>query len=94
MKRTIHIAVMAIAAAALTSQAHAQVRGADGWLALQEPGLYAFSHPNGSPDIGSSTHSGYRSSTESHAGMVMTTSKPAPKKRMERQTNHRSAPGR
>jgi hypothetical protein len=87
MKRTIHIAVMAIAAAALTGQAHAQVRDADGWLALQEPGMSAFSHPNGSP----STYSGYRSSTESHAGMVMTASKPAPKKRIERQANHRSA---
>jgi hypothetical protein len=86
MKRTIHIAVMAIAAAALTSQAHAQVRGADGWLALQEPGMYAFYHPNG--------NSGYRSSTESYAGMVMTASKPAPKKRMERQAKRRSAPGR
>jgi hypothetical protein len=84
MKRTIHIAVMAIAAAALASQAHAQVRGADGWLALQVPGMYAFYHPNRSP----------RSSTESYAGMVMTASKPAPKKRMVRQANHRSAPGR
>ena len=92
MKRTIHIA-MTIAAAVLTSQAHAQVRGADGWLALQELGMYAFYHPNGSPDIGSSTYSGYRSSTESYAGMVVTASKPAPKKRMQRQANHRSAPG-
>ena len=83
MKRTIHIAVMAIAAAAFTSQAHAQVRGADGWLALQEPGMHAFYHPNGSPGIGSS-NSGYRSATESHAGMVMTAPKLAPKKRMER----------
>jgi hypothetical protein len=87
MKKVIHIAVIAIAAA-LTSQAHAQVRGADGWLALQEPGMNAFYHPNGSPGIGSSN------ATESYAGMVMTASKPAPNKRMERQANHRSAPGR
>lgn len=93
MKRIIHIAVMAIAAAALTSEAHAQVRGADGWLALQEPGMHAFYHPNGSPGIGSS-NSEYRSSTESYAGIDMTASKPALKKRMERQANHRPAPGR
>jgi hypothetical protein len=75
MKRIIHLAVMAIGAAALTSQAHAQARGADGWLALQEPGMYAFYHPNGSAGTG------YRPPTESYAGMVMTAKKPAPKKR-------------
>ena len=79
MKKVIHIAALAIAVA-LASQAHAQVRGADGWLALQEPGMHAFYHPNGSPGIGSS-NSGNRSATESYAGMAMSTSKRAVKKK-------------
>jgi hypothetical protein len=88
MKRIIHVAVMAIAAAALTSQARAQVRDADGWLALQEPGMYAFSHPNGN------TGTGYRAPIESHAGLVMTASKPAPKKQKAKEANQRSVLGR
>jgi hypothetical protein len=86
MKTIMRIVAIGIAVAALAGQAHAQVNGADGWLALQEPGMYAFSHPRRNPDTGIGTSGGNRSSTESFAGMVTTGSKPAPK-RVARRVN-------